>query len=125
MSSRLDEDLVRSPQTRLAVWALLLGYIAVYIYAERSGSALGMAAQETLFGVLMAGFGIYLAAEYEPEDTMMAVAAGLFLFGGAVNALSALLGLVVTVPVLVPNAAYLMVMLGFLLWVGHWVRSLT
>lgn len=124
MSARLDEDLVRSRTARLTVWAFLLAYVAVYVYAERTGTDAAFALQDLMFGVLMAGFGVYLAAEYDPEDRLMAAAAGLFLVGGAANVVGVLLGIVGLGGGPVASGGILLVVVGFLLWVAHWIRTM-
>ena len=123
MSSRLDEELIRSRNARMAVWALLIVYITVFIYQARTGSVAATLLRDVLFGVLMAGFGVYLAAQYDSEDTLMTIAAGLFVLGGAANIVGVVLLVLGTISEATMNLTAVPVFAGVGLWLLHWIRT--
>ena len=123
MSSRLNEEFVRSKNVRMAVWSLLIAYVAIYIYAERTGSIGADALRNVMFGVLIGGFGVYLAAQYDSDDTVMTLAAALFILGGLANVIVAVLVPLGMVAPGMINLVALPVFFGLGLWLFHWVQS--
>lgn len=107
----------RSRRVQIAVWALLLAYVALVVYQSRTGSETAAVAMDVLFGVLIFGIGANVIYRDGQERTLLTGAAALFMLGGVLHVVRNAL------PVL-GSAADLTVLLGIALYVGHWLLNL-